>query len=531
MLKSMKKFNIFLHKKDVNSFEGCLKKEFKDSSKENIFMLKKSHASNGRFYRCDETSTAPEWQNMINEMIRKNIPTMTNTSNKGLLIMKVEERYFSIPFGYGRAMIDDSTIQRHFGLRTALNLIDENKIKSLNSMSLEDVLVDSQQQSSSFTQQSQFQISELTEVLKKISGAPNSETIASFIAGSDSLSVSRRMSTKELESNLRYYLREHGRDKYKRKGFEWIDNIHIVQDKIKKDLLNEQLCEQIKNGVSNSLTIAPNQIIEWEDVEYFYFNKLSESDRSIIIDSSKYFSAIEGREIDIFAKLKRDSLQVKYIESDELVRLDSIYKSMITEVEIDGKYYLLAFGDWYEIKSDFFSSVNDFINNIPITSINLPEFNHANEGEYNSAVCSEEASEFCLLDKINYSTTGYGRSRVEPCDILTRDNKMIHVKVGGGSSKLSHLVSQGLVASKIFANDPGLKEHINLEVAHKFGEGFFSENIEHSEIEIVYAIIDKGDRTVYDALPFFIKVNLMNAIQELQAMKFKYSIYKIRVSE
>ncbi len=525
----MMKFNIFLHKSDTRDFESCLKSEFKQLGKKSIYRLKKSYASNGMFYLCDETSNEPEWVSMINKMVKKEIPSMTNKSNKGLLVMKVEMRFFSIPFGYGRAMIDDSTIERHFGLKTALNLIDENKIKSLNSMSLEEALVDSQQQSSTLTQQSQFQISELTEVLKKISGAPGSEILASFVSGADSLTVSRRMSIMELESNLRYYLREHKRNKYKRKGFEWIDNVHIIQDKQEKDRLNNLLCEKICDGETEGITIAPNQILEWENIEYFHFIGLQESDYSIIIDSSKYFCNIEGRDIDILAKLKRDSLQVKYSSYEELEKITSIYQSLITEFAIGDKYYLLAFGDWYEIKQDFFNSVMDFIRSIPIANVDLPSFSHNGEGAYNEDVCSEENSDFCLLDQANYTSTGYGRSRVEPCDIVTRDKKMIHVKVGGSSSKLSHMISQGLVSSKIFANDPDFRQHINVKVESKFGSDFFSENLANSEVEIVYAIIDRGDRDVYGALPFFTKVNLMSAIHELKSMKFKYSICKIAI--
>lgn len=49
-----------------------------------------------------------------------------------------------------------------------------------------------------------------------------------------------------------------------------------------------------------------------------------------------------------------------------------------------------------------------------------------------------------------------------------------------------------------------------------------------NEFEVVYAIIDEKESSLEDKLPFFSKVNLMLAVQELDRMHFSCSVCLVK---
>ena len=75
-------------------------------------------------------------------------------------------------------------------------------------------------------------------------------------------------------------------------------------------------------------------------------------------------------------------------------------------------------------------------------------YNHNNEDEYNDALSASLANSY-LLHKYKIAIGGGQGNNIEPCDVLWQ-NKLIHVKRNGGSSQLSHLFNQALVAGQMW---------------------------------------------------------------------------------
>lgn len=219
----------------------------------------------------------------------------------------------------------------------------------------------------------------------------------------------------------------------------------------------------------------------------------------------------------------------KYKDTDEERIVGSLYSSLIFEIDYNKEKYILCYGSWYKINKKFFNTIKTEIDNIEDTMIPivLLASNGQSEGDFNKAF-SAIHPDYYILDKEMYHGDSYGRSSVEVADIVTKDKKLIHVKKGGSSSKLSHLFSQGVVSATILAQDIKMKEFIN----EKCGCEILSLSETNNEFEIVFAILDKrvtGGVKNSDILPFFSMVNLFNAIQQLKSMGFKYSILKIPV--
>ena len=102
-------------------------------------------------------------------------------------------------------MLEDGNIERNFGLIVAANLIDPQKIRSLNSMTIEDTIVDTQKQSVFYSSQTDLQVDANKEILKSVSGAPKLESEARFLVGTDSLTATRKMKIEDIKESIKFY--------------------------------------------------------------------------------------------------------------------------------------------------------------------------------------------------------------------------------------------------------------------------------------------------------------------------------------
>lgn len=522
------KNSLILHKENVKEFEDCMKEDSMDNI--DIFDVKKSIGLEGKIFLHKPNKSIPEWSVNINKLASERIDIEANVSNKAVIIFKYKNRFFSLTYGYGKSLLNESTIIRNFGLIVAANLIDTNKIKSLNSMTIEDAIVDTQKQSSDYGNQEQFQVNKQSEILKAISGSPSSESIAKFIIGTDSLVATRKMNIEEIKADIKYYYEVYKKDDYKKNGFEWLDNIQKVKDSLLKENLNKNLVLAVQNDASG-LLIAPNKIINWEDIKGFYLTglgKINIAEVSFDIEYDKYFYEIrKNKGISVIDKLKRDSLHAVNDNSEDQ-KISNIYDALIFETSFEDSKYLLCYGDWYEINKSYYARIKKKIKDAPVCNRKLPPCKeNESEGDYNERIC-KETNGFILMDKKNYQPKEYGRSKIEPCDILTESKQFIHVKKGGASSKLSHLFSQALVSSMLLSTEKELRTHINKVANKKIGYNLLNKSDNNMDYETVIAIISKKLDSIENVIPFFALVNLSNTLDRLATMNFKYSLLLIK---
>ena len=152
----------------------------------------------------------------------------------------------AITFGYGKSLLRDNFIERDFGVKTALNLLNKDQIRNVNSTSIENMIVYTQKQSSISTSQQDFSINQFNDILMSISGNANSADDAISLSGKDSLSVTVKMDILELKSKLTKYLEAYNSDEYIGNGFAWVDNVREVKEKNKKENLFAELAKKLK---------------------------------------------------------------------------------------------------------------------------------------------------------------------------------------------------------------------------------------------------------------------------------------------
>ena len=201
------------------------------------------------------------------------------------------------------------------------------------------------------------------------------------------------------------------------------------------------------------------------------------------------------------------------------------FKCLYAEVDVGGKLHVLNNGKWYEVASDFTSQVIRDFEGISESTVHLPHCAARTEGDYNRAVAA--AGGMCCLDN-NPIVHGGGHSKIEFCDLLSIDKKIIHVKRYGNSSVLSHLFAQGVVSGELFITDPEFRTKLNAKLPLDLRLPDPQSRPTADQYEVVYGIISKSQRRI--ELPFFSKVSLRNARRRLMGYGYKVTMKKITMN-
>lgn len=531
MGKNTENYNLLLH--NTNDFKECLKEDFKESRFHELDVEKHNNFKEGRIYIASTEENTVEWLDTLNSYTKDSLEgdLYKNKSNKAVLMLKYEKNeeekdyIFSLVYGYGRTMLDDRYIVKNFGLRTAINLIEERNIKSLNSLNISRDFIDIQRQALSYVSHSDLQVNTNADILKSISGKAPSSSNFSSMSGADNLRFSAK-SDVILSELLEDVLNAYKSDSYKQKGLEWIDHVQYVKEKEIISELDGVLLNHITNKSLENPIIAPNKIVSYLDIEGYFISGMNISHKI----KENFYDDIPSDQFweYLYEKIEDENIEDKIIDklkscslycwtNDSAHKISSIYDSLFIEIDHNNEKFFINNGDWFKIESAYYGYITNKIDNIAIFSNPIVPScaENWNEGEFNEKFAASDPNRFKLFDKKNFHLPNYGHSKIEPADIITTEKQFIHVKKGGSSANLSHLFAQGVVSAQLYKNEKKFIEEIN----ETFGEGYFKSD---DKIEVIYGIIDKRyDKKASEILPFFSMINLSQHYDVLSSMGIK----------
>lgn len=516
---------VFLMKEYVEFFEQCIKS---DKEVEYRF-LDENRNVDGVIVVSKSLARRPSWLNFLEYFSQEKISLSENVSNKAVMLIRIENRILALTFGHGRAFLKEECIVKDFGFKTAINMLDVNKIRSVNAATIEDMVLHTQKQSSYATGQEEFSLNTLNDIMTSIAGKTQNSMWADSVSGKDSLLVSVEMMPEELIEKLEYYLEAYKSDAYKKNGFEWIDNVREVRDVETKRELEKLLIGKIQRKESDNLFLSLSETIDWNSTKGFMLTgtgKRIDNPKNYIpdLDIMDYLVNLES---DVkLEKIKHDKVMVLNL-NEEKYPISSVYAALVAQIKYQEELYILCNASWFKIETNFYKLVRNFVASIPVSTIEFPKCDkEEHEGPYNERISALE--NFVLMDQKWVGVNG-GVRKVESCDIFTRDKQFIHIKNRGNSGQLSHLFSQGRVSAECFMGDKEFRKQVYNLVKKKLGKDIFDykKKPASEEFEVIYAIISNKVGPVEENLPFFSLVNLMLAVQELDRMHMKYSVKMI----
>lgn len=462
----------------------------------------------------------PSWATFFNNLVDPAEFGKVRSSG-ALLLCAAAGRHFAVTFGTGRYTLDPLFIEQRFGLLVTLNAVDPQKVRSIDTASLGNQGMQSRTQASRDASARDFGIDIEQDLVRAVAGTPLDGSIGETIAGFDSLHVNVRIKFSELEDRLEKYLIK-SQEKTYQQEFGWVDHIHEVRDQTLADKLTRHVIGEIKRGVTDKIWLAPDGIVDWNEVSYFQFGDARTAPRYPVLSLDRWVEYVGGAK-----SLVADDLQnrIQALRADDSIAHQwPVARCLQAELQFNQKSYLLSAGKWYQIDEGFVESIDRVVRDLPTIDLGLPEYQDLTEGDYNRRAARQSHGCFALLDADTVRHGG-SHSQIEFCDLYSRDRDLIHLKRYSSSATLSHLFSQAAVSGQNFKSDVEFRQKVNAKLppSHRIPDVF--KPFDQDEYRVVIGII--GGPGESDKLPFFSRVTLKNNYKLLSAYGYRVAISHI----
>ncbi|WP_164512810.1 DUF6119 family protein [Leucobacter chromiireducens] len=490
----------------------------------------------GSFFFLPSFSAKPAWVTEVDTVLSVPAVDIRSASASGVMILQTSSRWFAISFGYGRSLIDPALIQRQFGLRVGLNLVDPSQLRSMDTKTFEDLVVSKSTQSSKSSDLPAFGVDVSRDILRGVAGVPRDKGFASRLAGSDAIVLTRSATASDLPSICDQLLSAYNSTDYKA-NFEWIDQLALVEEpKIEADL-NDLLVNALQAGDTSATYMAAPENIDWEDVDSFTING-TRGKKYDDLDLDAYLSDHTPAALSALslAVLRQRGVSVTYSRSQQTDRLWSVYQCLISEQQIAKDLYVLIEGRWFAVEKTLSDRVDKFFHALPVTT----SLTAANPGEsepaYNLRIATTHPTEYLHLDA-KIIRPGGASSGIEFCDLLKNDGTLIHVKRKSRSATLSHLFAQGTVSATSLMSDSEFRTKVREIISQKLQSAAApwlalipdaNSSVDASNFKVSYVVLTKPLKSgATDWMPFFSKLNLMQHATRLKSMNFEVSVSRL----
>lgn len=474
---------------------------------------------------------APKWTKFL-ALDAEQTKRVFNRTAFGLVFLQAAGRWFAVTFGMGHVKLDPAKFEQDFGLKVVLNAVDPKQLKSADVRTPDENTLQRRSQTSRGSDQSAFSIDIERDIVRGLAGVPTDSNFAVRVAGSDALSMDRKMEIGDLLQACADAFAMYSKTDYKT-HFSWIDQIKHEREKAIIDQLEDALIAAVdavvKGAPTDSITLAFPVIYNPERTHFLRFKGFRSSVHYPDLSFSNYLDALANCSKTEFTRDEFDSHTVHEVD-DEGKDCGGKWKvkdCFTYETGLNGKTYVLSAGRWYCVDVNLAKSVQDFFDAVPRLAMPAALAGD-NEEIYNARLKATEPDYLCLDRKLVLPTGA--TSRIEMCDFLTKDKKLIHVKDKTSSSRLSHLFNQGTVSGRVLIldgparkltrdkitqvqTDTGQTDY--LDVIADEGQDFTP-----SDFTVVYAVLAIGSTP---KLPFFSLVTLRQAAQELKALGYSYA--------
>ncbi|WP_158522486.1 DUF6119 family protein [Tessaracoccus aquimaris] len=154
--------------RDVEAFDDAID----DDASAGLETSKLTESSGlvGRFYSRKNFPSTPSWAKYVEPAVEGGIHGVQSASASGLLLLTVDGHTFALTFGYGRSFLDRAKIERRFGLKVALNLIDEKQIRSLDTKLFDETVVSRNTKTRRTAELPAFGVDILRDIVRAVTG-------------------------------------------------------------------------------------------------------------------------------------------------------------------------------------------------------------------------------------------------------------------------------------------------------------------------------------------------------------------------
>lgn len=509
-------------------------------------------------------SNPPNWKSMLTGIFGDDADIPNVASTGAVLVVEREHggqfSYLAFTFGSGWRLLRPESFERAFGLKACLNIVfegdtgrgdwDPARLRSVDSKRVGANILRARHQVSGIAALEDLDVNARRDLVNGVTGVPRDrESWGTRVTGRDALQFAYP-TLEDLGALCDQILLSAEGDDYTHR-FSFIDDFVGVTDPVVRSRLEEEVLADLLAGSSDSLDLAPPELVDWERVGGFQYHtdRRGTATTRNELRLTGYLASLANKnklnDATIDA-LRRWSIWAVDGSGNDVARW-SVWRCLFGEVELDGETYVLDDGDFYQVSGDYLSALDAEVESIPKCDKELIPWKPGwHEDDYNREVALS-SSDYLLLDRKTVRV-GSHTNQVEICDVLTVDRYFIHVKNrGDGSASLSHLFNQGFVSADLAIGSSEFRkaalDKIKVQEedrATSSGDDSYrgkfkpfeeEDPASASQCEIVFAIHPQPGKGGAKLLPFFSKVTLRNMVDELRRRGFRVSLKEIDRAE
>jgi uncharacterized protein (TIGR04141 family) len=247
----------------------------------------------------------PRWASYFTNHI--DIKHLGEVSSAGaLLLVPWGKLWFAVAFGQGRHLLQSNLVESSFGLKVALNAIEDGNLRSIDAETFDAIAEHARYQASRDAEARDFGLDVERDLLWAVTGKPAREEIGRKITGRDALCSNTSV---EITGLPEYFAKIHELylDKTYQENYPWVEKINEIRDDAHKEQLNEALLKKIKTSPLENTWLAPPEVLEWDRVHSFGFGKAGKYCELHDLHWNHYFLEICPQTEISIAQIKRNS--------------------------------------------------------------------------------------------------------------------------------------------------------------------------------------------------------------------------------
>jgi len=533
-----KTLTLLLAKPDTADFDAVLSGSATDRLRQpgTVAVEIPEFAGGAKLYIFSSVEKTPGWFDDLHRAfgVRADVRTRSSCA---VLVFRLNDRIFISTFAHGWMYLEDANVEGDFGLRVAINALDEKKLKRLDRANLGDALrgvslSPFQREFTSFGQD------DALDLVRKISGATRDESSADSMSGSRSLKLSGEFNIRDLPELAAEALEYYQSVAYRQTSFKIIDSVTPITDRRTSIQLDDLAAESIRNGEELFELGMPVGYDDDSMAYRFHGPRLRGRHPDLLL--RHYVAALGDHRAEITAETLREHKVGAVYEDGTGHELKwSIRSALVGSITHENGLYAINEGEWYRVDEGFKRSIDQVFNDliqeweVPPTPLRKQfdakgNGHYQDEAGYNREVA--QASGFILLDRRLISIPGVQRPDFESCDLLDIECKrFIHVKKSSRRSNiLSHFFKQGSNAAQLFGRFPIWDRLVNVvrEVSGEEAAGRLQQVIADRQRPwtVEFRIADAPRSNGQFNIPFFSKISLRDEVATLRAMHYQVAL-------
>jgi len=484
-----------------------------------------------RFFLGPPNEHPPTWFDFVNPGLIRQLPRRVQAGVSGVVVLAAAGRFFAITFGRGRYLLAPGSYEEDFGLKVALNRIEENDLKTMDTKTYDEIVTSARIQASRDTGLESFGVDISRDILRAVEGRPKDKQFATRLAGADAVTISRSgLVFADLADLCDELLTAYGEIGYRLK-FPWVDNVRQVRDVSTLTMLDAALVTAIQTGNLGTMHLALSDDERAIGIEAYRFTRSGDSVEFPTLELAAYIQHSLGRRLPDLSieTLRQHRIKVRYAGSADFEPHAPIYQSLVWETSITGEIYAFFDGRWFAVETGYSNQVQQYCQGLIRQAYPLPNANLGEkEADYNRRAAGAAAG-LALFDLQRLRATN-GRSPIELCDLLSDKGHFIHVKRRYASATFSHQFAQGSVSAETFMSDLGFRQSA-IRLLRRLRKRnhiplFPKDRPTARNYEIVYAVVAPASAAAH-LLPFFSAVNLRQHGQRLETLGFRVALQHV----